>query len=97
MLARLADAAPQHRLTLISSAPTGATGGNSGHALRLVRERATVLALAHQPSFPGREVRRVQAEILTEIKSDQDDPRTVAARRFRKEIYQKHPLGRPPR
>jgi zinc protease len=49
-----------------------------------------------EPSFPGREVRRVQTEILTEIKSDQDDPRTVAARRFRKEIYQKHPLGRPP-
>ncbi|MEZ6038555.1 MAG: pitrilysin family protein [Planctomycetota bacterium] len=48
------------------------------------------------PSFPGREVRRVQSEILTEIQSEDDDPRTVAARRFRKEIYGKHPLGRPP-
>jgi zinc protease len=49
-----------------------------------------------EPEFPGREVRRVQAEIGTEIKADEDDPRTVAARRFRKEIYGDHPLGRPP-
>lgn len=47
------------------------------------------------PEFPGREVRRVQAEVLTEIKADDDDPRAVAARRFRKEIYGEHPLGRP--
>lgn len=45
--------------------------------------------------FPGREVRRVQGEILTEIKAEDDDPRAVAARRFRKEIYGEHPLGRP--
>ncbi len=49
-----------------------------------------------EPSFPGREVRRVQTEVLTEIKAEEDDPRTVAARRFRKEIYGRHPLGRPP-
>lgn len=48
-----------------------------------------------EPEFPGREVRRVQAEVLTEIKADEDDPRAVAARRFRKEIYGDHPLGRP--
>ncbi|MBL8756285.1 MAG: insulinase family protein [Planctomycetes bacterium] len=58
------------------------------------------LALLHElvlrPEFPGREVRRVQAEILTELKADDDDPRTVAARRFRKEVYGDHPLGRPP-
>ncbi len=56
-------------------------------------------ALLHEmvlhPTFPGREVRRVQAEVLTEIKADDDDPRAVAARRFRKEIYGEHPLGRP--
>jgi zinc protease len=56
-------------------------------------------ALLHEmvlhPMFPGREVRRVQAEVLTEIKADDDDPRAVAARRFRKEIYGEHPLGRP--
>jgi zinc protease len=49
-----------------------------------------------EPDFPGREVRRVQAEVMTEIKAEEDDPRAVAARRFRKEIYGDHPLGRPP-
>lgn len=48
-----------------------------------------------EPVFPGREVRRVQQEILTEIKADEDDPRTVAGRRFRREVYGEHPLGRP--
>ena len=48
-----------------------------------------------EPSFPGREVRRVQAEVLTEIQAEDDDPRTVAARRFRKRIYGEHPLGKP--
>lgn len=48
-----------------------------------------------EAEFPGREVRRVQAEVLTEIKAEEDDPRAVAARRFRKEIYGEHPLGRP--
>lgn len=58
-------------------------------ALLLLREM--VLA----PAFPGREVRRVQAEMLTEIKAEADDPRAVAARRFRAEVYGEHPLGRP--
>jgi zinc protease len=48
-----------------------------------------------EAEFPGREVRRVQAEILTELKAEEDDPRGVAARRFRKEVYGEHPLGRP--
>lgn len=51
--------------------------------------------LVLEPVFPGREVRRVQAEVLTEIKAEEDDPRSVAARRFRKEVYGEHPLGRP--
>lgn len=48
-----------------------------------------------EAAFPGREVRRVQGEILTEIKAEEDDPRGVAGRRFRKEVYGQHPLGRP--
>ena len=48
-----------------------------------------------EPTFPGKEVRRVQGEVLTEILSDEDDPRTVAGRRFRTEVYGEHPLGRP--
>lgn len=59
-------------------------------AVDLLRE------LVLEPVFPGREVRRVQAEILTEIRAEEDDPRAVAMRRFRKEIYGDHPLGRTP-
>jgi zinc protease len=48
-----------------------------------------------EPTFPGREVRRVQGELLVEIQSDDDDPRVVARRRFFREVYGEHPLGRP--
>ncbi|MEQ1631288.1 MAG: pitrilysin family protein [Planctomycetota bacterium] len=51
--------------------------------------------LVLRPTFPGQEVRRVQGEVLTEILSDEDDPRAVAGRRFRAEVYGSHPLGRP--
>jgi zinc protease len=63
-----------------------------------VEQKAAVALLQElvlEPQFPGREVRRVQAEILTEIRADDDDPRAVASRRFRKEVYGEHPLGRP--
>jgi predicted Zn-dependent peptidase len=58
-------------------------------------------ALLHEmvlePAFPGREVRRVQAEVLTEIKAEEDDPRSVArgasARRSTATIRS---AGRPP-
>jgi zinc protease len=59
-------------------------------AIELLRE------MVLEPRFPGREVRRVAAELMTEIKAEEDDPRAVAARRFRKEVYGAHPLGRPP-
>ncbi len=57
------------------------------------------LSLLHElvlePAFPSKEVRRVQAEVLTELKAEQDDPRILAARRFRREVYgDRHPLGR---
>jgi zinc protease len=59
-------------------------------AIELLRE------MVLEPSFPGREVRRVQGEILTEIAADEDDPRAVAGRRFREVVYGDHPLGRQP-
>ncbi|MEO6595558.1 MAG: pitrilysin family protein [Planctomycetota bacterium] len=64
----------------------------------IAHKEATALLheMVLEPRFPGREVRRVQAEVLTEIKAEEDDPRAVAARRFRKEIYAEHPLGRAP-
>ena len=61
---------------------------NEKQALQLLRE------VVLKPTFPTKEVRRVQAEVLTEIKAEEDDPRIVAARRFRKQIYGDHPLGR---
>lgn len=48
-------------------------------------------------TFPAREVRRVQQEVLAEIQADTEDPRTVASLRFRKKVYGKHPYGRPAR
>lgn len=57
-------------------------------AVELLRE------MVLEAEFPGREVRRVQAEVLAEIKAQEDDPRAVAARRFRKLVYGEHPLGR---
>ncbi|MBK8095829.1 MAG: insulinase family protein [Planctomycetes bacterium] len=51
--------------------------------------------MVFEPAFAGREVRRVQGEIVTEIVAEEDDPRSVAARRFRAEVYGDHPLGRP--
>lgn len=58
-------------------------------AVRLLAEFVLV------PSFPSREVARVRQEVLTEIRADEDDPRTVAALRFRREVYGSHPYGRP--
>ncbi len=65
------------------------TADNQKAGVELLRE------FVLQPTFPGREVRRVQGEILTEILADEDDPRSVAGRRFRAEVYGAHPLGRP--
>ena len=60
------------------------------------QKKATALLreMVLEPTFPQREVRRVQNEVMSEIQAESDDPRTVAARRFRKEIYGDHPLGR---
>jgi hypothetical protein len=65
------------------------TADNQKAGIELLREYVM------HPTFPGKEVRRVQAEILTEILADEDDPRSVAGRRFRSEVYGAHPLGRP--
>lgn len=47
------------------------------------------------PAFPAKEVARVRDEVLAEIIADADDPRTVAALRFRAIAYGKHPFARP--
>ncbi|GAB4144366.1 MAG: hypothetical protein Fur0037_12150 [Planctomycetota bacterium] len=52
--------------------------------------------IVSDPAFPAREVERVKGEIRVEIRIENEDPRTVARRRFSKEVYGRHPLGRPP-
>jgi zinc protease len=63
----------------------------AGKTVRLLAE------VVFEPTFPAREVKRVQQELIAEIKADEDDPRTVAALRFRKKVYGRHPYGRPAR
>lgn len=58
-------------------------------AVRLVRE------VGLEPAFGARDVRRVQSEILAEIEADDADPRAVARRTFRREVFGSHPLARP--
>lgn len=74
-------------------------GNHRGGAIvcpAISEKKATALLreLVLEPSFPSREVRRVQSEVLTEMQAELDDPRTVAARRFRRAIYGDHVLGR---
>lgn len=77
-------------------------GGASGGSVVCPAESAPraldlLVEMVTQPKFPPREVARVKNEIATEIRADLDDPRTVASLRFRKEVFGKHPNGRPPR
>ncbi len=58
-------------------------------ALPLLMETVT------QPTFPKAEFARVRSEVLAEIESDLEEPGTVAALRFRAEVYGAHPFGRP--
>lgn len=49
-----------------------------------------------QPGFRDDDVERVRREILSEIETDEEEPSTVAAQRYRREIYgDDHPFGRP--
>jgi zinc protease len=48
-----------------------------------------------EPSFPDREVRRVQQETLVQMRNDAADASTVAGRLFRKGVYGRHRLARP--
>jgi zinc protease len=67
-----------------------APADNAKKALQLLRE------MVFHPVFPTRSVRRVQGELLTEIRAEEDDPRVVASRYLRQSIYGSHPLARPP-
>jgi zinc protease len=49
-----------------------------------------------QPSFPTDEIEKVRGQIITGLKEDEDSPRTMAGRHFRRILYgPDHPYGRP--
>jgi zinc protease len=75
-------------------------GNTSGASVQCPAESARravdlMMEVATIPAFRQREVRRVQQEILQEIRTDEDDPRAVASQRLFKAIYGRHPYGRP--
>ncbi len=77
----------------------GSSSGGSMQCPAAVNRKAMglLVEMLREPAFPVREVKRVQQEVLAEIKADKADPRTVASLRFRKEVYARHPFGRPVR
>jgi zinc protease len=58
-------------------------------SLDLLRE--VVLA----PSFPQEAVKRVRSLVKAELTAEEEDARTVAAKRFRSLVYGEHPFARP--
>lgn len=48
-----------------------------------------------EPGFRAADVDRVKLEVLSEIEADAEEPTTVAAHRFRQEVYGVHPFARP--
>jgi zinc protease len=48
------------------------------------------------PTFPKREVEKLRGQIITDLKEDEDDTRSMASRHFREGLYTfDHPYGRP--
>jgi zinc protease len=48
------------------------------------------------PTFPEKEVEKLRGQIITDLKEDEDDTRSMASRHFREGLYTfEHPYGRP--
>jgi len=48
------------------------------------------------PNFPQKEVEKLRGQIITDLKEDEDDTRSMASRHFREGLYTfEHPYGRP--
>lgn len=62
---------------------------NLGPMLELLREIVTT------PKFPQRELAQVQREIKADLIDARDDDRGLAARFFRRALFDGHPFGRP--
>ena len=73
--------------------------GSGGVGVQFAAEdaKAAVKVLAEvvrRPSFPNLGVRRARTLAIADLESDLDEPRTVAARRFRALCYGSHPYAR---
>jgi zinc protease len=74
-------------------------GGSGGSVRVLAPDRKLGLGLLleclSQPSFPREAFARNKARLLAEVEEAETQPETRALRVFLKEVYGKHPLGRP--
>jgi zinc protease len=61
------------------------------------RDRAfTLLRLAMtQPRFDAEPVERIRSQIITGLRFDQEDPQTIASRRWNAAVFGDHPYARP--
>jgi zinc protease len=89
---QLAEAIDSLGGTVHGSASGGSMHCPATEARKMLRLLAEVV---HEPALPARGTRRVQQEVLNEIRADMDDPQTVASHRFRHEVYGGHPFARP--
>ncbi len=73
--------------------------GSGGFSLRcLTRDLRDCLSVAvdtlRRPRFPSDALDRKRGELISHLRSEDDDPSVIAALRLRAEIYGDHPLGR---
>lgn len=71
----------------------------SGSLVTLSRERDTAIDLLRlalsEPRFDDAAVERIRAQIVSGLKSAENDPRDIASRTFFKSIFGDHPYARP--
>ncbi|MBN1217898.1 MAG: insulinase family protein [Anaerolineae bacterium] len=73
---------------------TGFGGKSLAEDFKLLIELMTDNLLC--PTFPADEIEKLRGQIITDLKEDEDDTRTLAGRYFREMLYTfDHPYGRP--
>ncbi len=75
-----------------------ASGSGAAIAAPLAQFKKAVPLLAEvvtTPSFPDKAIRREREIALSDIKSDMEEPRTVAFLKFKQLVYGAHPYARP--
>jgi len=73
---------------------TGFGGKSLAEDFNLLTELMTDILTI--PTFPEKEVEKLRGQIITDLKEDEDDTRSMASRHFREGLYTfEHPYGRP--